>query len=154
MSVSRDSVSRMGRAFSLRGRDRIRFLFKQARRRSGENLTVFYDLRAVESARDTQSPDSPSNIRFLVAVPRRTGSAVARNKIRRRLRETFRTWPGRDKLAGDLIVRYNPPSSKAAGRRTPAPLAERARPDRRLLQALSEDLLETLERVRRQIASE
>ncbi|HSH00520.1 MAG TPA: ribonuclease P protein component [candidate division Zixibacteria bacterium] len=147
MSEFRAGALRMGREFSLRGRDRIKFLFSKARRRSGENLTVFYDLQIAGA-------DQPGGFKALVAVPRRTGSAVARNKIRRRLRETIRTWPRRVELAGDLIVRYNPRSSAAPGKKDSRPLAGRVRLDRSRLQDLSAELGALLERIYQQITTE
>ena len=137
---------RLGREFSLRDRGTISRLFKKAKRRSGKHLTVFYEL---------QLSDNPAEkLKVLVAVPKRTGNAVARNRIRRRLRETFRLWPGRHALAGKLIVRYNPSGGRASGG-TPRPrLAERVKLTRGFLSSLHDELTAMLDDILRRTESE
>jgi len=103
----------MPRSLSLKNRERIRELFKSAKRRSGSSLTVFYHISASQfsdsgSAAES-SPKRQPPVKWLVAIPKRTGSAVVRNRLRRVLRETIRLWPGRENLSGEIIVRYNAP---------------------------------------------
>jgi len=58
--------------------------------------------------------------RIGISVPRRVGPAVARNRIRRRLREIFRRGKPLGPRGGDLVVHVRP----AASRATFAELAE------------------------------
>lgn len=100
--------ARLGRSQSLKSRARIGELFKKAKKRSGSYLTVFYSLSPEQE--DSGKGKGP---KALIAIPKRTGNAVLRNRIRRRLREEFRLWNKRGGLAGEVIVRYNPPGKKA-----------------------------------------
>jgi ribonuclease P protein component len=93
----------MPRSLSLKNRESIRKLFRNAKRRSGSSLTVFYRISPLGNSDE----DRPA--KWLVAIPKRTGNAVRRNKIRRALRETIRLWDNRDRVAGEIAVRYNPP---------------------------------------------
>lgn len=105
--------ARLGRSQSLKSRARISELFKnakKARKRSGSRLTVFYSLQLAQD----NSERGGIGPKILIAIPKRTGNAVLRNRIRRRLREEFRLWEKRQILAGELIVRYNPPSAGGA----------------------------------------
>lgn len=99
MDASHGQNWSLPRSASLGDRRRISELFQTAKRRSGNRLTVFFDLRYVEA--------ESAEFRLLVAIPRKIGSAYRRNRLRRILRETVRLWPGRFNLAGELIVRYN-----------------------------------------------
>jgi ribonuclease P protein component len=42
--------------------------------------------------------------RLGITVSRKVGGAVTRNYVKRRIRESFRRYPGRDRLPSDLIV--------------------------------------------------
>lgn len=65
--------------------------------------------------------------RLGITVSKRVGNAVVRHLLKRRVREIYRRWPGREQLAcRDLVVRLKPP---AAG----VPFAELAREVERLL---------------------
>jgi ribonuclease P protein component len=50
--------------------------------------------------------------RFAFAVPKRVGSAVVRNKIRRRLREILRALPLNEGF--DLVISVRPPAAQAS----------------------------------------
>jgi ribonuclease P protein component len=112
------SRARLGRSQSLKSRAKISELFKKAKKRSGSYLTVFYSLGPCATGESPSGTGKAvggkeiganAGLQILIAVPKRTGNAVLRNKVRRRLREEFRLWDKRGGLAGELIVRYNPP---------------------------------------------
>jgi ribonuclease P protein component len=46
--------------------------------------------------------------RLGVTVSRKVGGAVTRNRLKRRIREVFRRFPGRSRLAHDLVVIAKP----------------------------------------------
>jgi len=138
----------MPRSLSLKNRESIRKLFRNAKRRSGSSLTVFYRISPFAGSDE----DQPA--KWLVAIPKRTGNAVRRNKLRRALRETIRLWENRAKVAGEIAVRYNPPRltpqsgsvkngsvKKGSAKRTPAKL------DKKELQVLRTELIGLLEDV-------
>ncbi len=100
----------MPRSLSLKNRERIRLLFRSAKRRSSKSLTVFYRIcpsNGGDKITDSSIENSPA--KWLVAIPKRTGNAVRRNKLRRVLRETIRLWPKRAHVDGEIIVRFNAP---------------------------------------------
>ncbi|MCH9032410.1 MAG: ribonuclease P protein component, partial [candidate division Zixibacteria bacterium] len=112
------------RSRSLRGRDRIRELIKNGKRRNGESLTVFFDPAFPDVAFPSNVADAGKSsgkddknlfgnaFRIGVLTPKRLGNAVARNRIRRVIRERIRVSDLRSNLQGDLLIRYNPPSRK------------------------------------------
>lgn len=52
--------------------------------------------------------------RLGMTVSRKVGKAVVRQRIKRRLREIFRRWPGRAELgAVDVVVHVKPPAARA-----------------------------------------
>ncbi len=108
-SLEQAKFGSMPRSLSLKNRERIRILFRSAKRRSGRTLTVFYRI-CINSGAEEVSENSPA--KWLVAIPKRTGNAVKRNKIRRALRETIRLWPNRAQVEGEVIVRFNAPFKK------------------------------------------
>jgi ribonuclease P protein component len=145
----------MSRSLSLKDRESIRKLFRSAKRRSGSSLTVFYRIcpsgaGSVGYADGGKKARENHPARWLVAIPKRTGNAVRRNKIRRALRETIRLWDSRDRVAGEIIIRYNPPrlgSQKGSVKKTLAVL------DKRVLGILREELIELLEDVYSRVKS-
>lgn len=103
----------------LRRREEFRRCYSQGRRRHGALLTLHY----------VEGPGP--HPRFGVTTPRRVGTAVRRNKLRRQIRETLRRWPQRRNLRPlDVVVHVKP----AAATTTYAQLREELL---RLLTALS-----------------
>ncbi|MFQ5607116.1 MAG: ribonuclease P protein component [Candidatus Zixiibacteriota bacterium] len=103
--------ARFPRAVSLKSRGQIREALKSSRRRSGENLTVFYNVRPSAAEGPSELTDGP--VRWVFMVPRRVGCAVKRNRIRRRLRECARLWTERHRLSGEIMVRFEPRGRKS-----------------------------------------
>jgi len=136
------------RSLSLKNRERIRELFKSAKRRSGSSLTVFYHI-SVSQDDDEKQPAKEFPAKWLVAIPKRTGNAVVRNKLRRVLRETIRLWPGRQKISGEVIVRYNAPfkSGKANAKATQVIAT-----DKQALTYLRTELTELLETITKHVS--
>ena len=135
----------MPRSLSLKNRERIRELFKSAKRRSGLSLTVFYHISATETEGENTEREPA---KWLVAIPKRTGNAVVRNRFRRVLRETIRLWPGRQTISGEVIVRYNAPfkSGKANAKTAPA-----VSTDKQALTSLRAELITLLETITKQV---
>ena len=95
---------------SLRPADRLRrrphFLrcYRQGRRRSGAFI-LLYSFSGNETGRP----------RMGVTVSRKVGKAVVRNRVKRRLREIFRRWPGRQDLRGvDIVLHARPEAARAS----------------------------------------
>ncbi|MCH7877815.1 MAG: ribonuclease P protein component [candidate division Zixibacteria bacterium] len=84
-------------------------------RRSGKNLTVFYNVRAAQGV----SLDFAEALKWVFMVPKRTGTAVTRNRIRRQIREIARLWIGRKNLSGEIMVRYESAGRQTSGRQGP-----------------------------------
>lgn len=81
----------------LRRREEFRRCYSQGRRRHGALLTLHY----------VEGPGP--HPRFGVTTPRRVGTAVRRNKLRRQIRETLRRWPQRRNLGPlDVVVHVKP----------------------------------------------
>ena len=102
----------------------IRFTFPRRMRLTGKSaFTKVYDAKARSSAGPLLVYGLPNEVghsRLGLAVPRRVGTAVKRNAIKRRLREAFRLiqhqLPGLNETAGyDLVinVREHEPLSPA-----------------------------------------
>jgi ribonuclease P protein component len=71
------------RAFILRSRPRFDEIFARGERLSTKHFTLLISL---------PQPGSPARVAFL--TPKKIGDAVHRNRVRRRMRETFRRhWP-------------------------------------------------------------
>ncbi len=98
---------------ALKSRGRIRQGLKTFQRRSGRNLTVFYNVQPVQGA----SLEFAAPLKWVFMVPKRIGTAVTRNRLRRQIREIARVWAGRQNLCGEIMVRLEPKGSKTAGRR-------------------------------------
>ena len=89
----------------LRKRREFEECYASGVRVSGRHLQVF--LLA-------DSPGRPARPRLGISVPRRVGTAVTRNRVRRRLREIFRrTRSLFATAAGDLVVHARPSSAGA-----------------------------------------
>ena len=95
----------------------MRELIQNGKRRQGESLTVFFDPAftgaAVSGADGNLGESSGGNDKKLrgdifrvgVLTPKRLGNAVARNRIRRAIRERIRVPDLRSHLRGDLLIR-------------------------------------------------
>ena len=53
-------------------------------------------------------------LEWVFMVPRRTGTAVTRNRIRRQVREIARLWTGRRDLIGEIMVRFESVDNKTS----------------------------------------
>jgi ribonuclease P protein component len=94
----------------LRGDERLRrrvdFLkcYRAGRRRQGA-LAILYAL-----------PNDFAQPRLGITASRKLGPAVVRNRLKRRVRETYRRWGGRPALpALDLVVHLQPAAASASG---------------------------------------
>lgn len=56
-------------------------------------------------------------LKWVFMVPKRIGTAVIRNRIRRQIREIVREWAGRQDLSGEIMVRLEPKGSNTTGKR-------------------------------------
>lgn len=61
-----------------------------------------------------RSPEAGSPARMGLVVSRKVGNAVARNRVKRRVRELFRTWDGLLPAGIDLVVIAGPGSADVA----------------------------------------
>jgi ribonuclease P protein component len=91
-----------------RSEDRLRrradFLrcYRTGRRRTG-SLSILYFVPNVEG-----------RPRLGVTASRKVGNSVVRHRLKRRIRETYRRWPGRGEIpALDLVVHLKPEAAKA-----------------------------------------
>jgi ribonuclease P protein component len=71
-------------------------VYRQGRRHFAEHITVFYLLRKTEP--------EPKGPRIGFTVGKAMGGAVARNRIKRRLREAVRLNGLRENLAVDVVI--------------------------------------------------
>ena len=105
-SPSPDSVNPHSAAFPKQYRllRRLDFqrVYKQGQRRSASLCTVFYQ------------PNGLAETRLGITVPKRLGTAVLRNRIKRRIREVFRLH--RQELPGgwDIVLNPRPGAATAA----------------------------------------
>jgi len=104
------------RVVSARDYTRIR---RSGRRLASRNFAVTIAVREGDSAEDGSKAD-PGPTRLGMAVSRRVGNAVERNRIKRAIREWFRV--SRDRLADsvDIVVIARP----GAARREPVEIAQ------------------------------
>jgi ribonuclease P protein component len=113
----RETFSRDDR---LRKRREFEECYSSGVRVSGRHLQVFL----LTGKTPSPDPGPPGRFRLGLSVSRRVGGAVARNRVRRRLREIFRrnreVFGGR---AGNLVINAKP----SAARATFAELAEEYR---------------------------
>ncbi|HET9177044.1 MAG TPA: ribonuclease P protein component [Terriglobia bacterium] len=77
-------------------------VYEQGQRRSASLCTIFY------------RPNGLAQTRLGITVPRRLGTAVLRNRIKRRVREIFRL--NRKELPGgwDIVLNPRPAAAKVA----------------------------------------
>jgi ribonuclease P protein component len=87
----------------LRKRREFEECYASGVRVSGRHVQVFF-----------LAGDSPGRPRLGISVPRRVGSAVERNRVRRRLREIFRRNRGLLAASADRLVVNARPSAAAA----------------------------------------
>ncbi len=87
--------------FRLLGRSEFRRVYNDGERRSGPIGAVFF------------RPNGLAHSRLGITVPARVGGAVLRNRMKRRLREVFRT--NRASIPGgwDIVVNPRQPLAKA-----------------------------------------
>ena len=77
--------------------------YRSGRRRGGPLATLHY------LANDFQHP------RIGITASRKVGGAVVRNRLKRRIREVYRRWPGRAAIPGlDLVVHLKPAAREAS----------------------------------------
>jgi ribonuclease P protein component len=88
---------RLTREESLRRRVDYLRCYRQGRRRHGA-LAILYFV-----------PNELPHPRLGVTASRKVGKAVVRHRLRRRVKEIFRRWNGRDRLPSlDLVVHLKP----------------------------------------------
>jgi ribonuclease P protein component len=88
----------------LRRRADYQRAYRQGRRRSGACFIVYL------VANDAGLP------RLGITVSRKVGKAAVRQRVKRRVREAFRRWPGRAELpAVDIVVHARPAAAAADG---------------------------------------
>ena len=80
-------------------------------RRSADYLKCYRRGRRLRGplARLHYAPNDLGHPRLGITASRKVGKAVVRNRLKRRVRETYRRWPGRGSLpAVDLVVHLEP----------------------------------------------
>jgi ribonuclease P protein component len=78
--------------------------YEQGRRRHGELATIYIAEREPAATRP----------RLGITVTRKVGGSVVRHRVKRRIREIYRRWSKRDRLAPyDIVVQARPAASKA-----------------------------------------
>ena len=76
--------------------------YRSGRRRGGPLATLHY------IANDHPHP------RLGITASRKVGGAVIRNRLKRRIREVYRRWPGRSRLpAVDMVIHLKPTAREA-----------------------------------------
>ena len=95
-------TERLTKEERLRRRADYQRCYREGRRRHG----TFVTLHLV--------PNSLEFPRLGITATRKVGSAVVRNRLKRRIREIYRRWSQREKLpALDLVVHLKPAASEA-----------------------------------------
>jgi ribonuclease P protein component len=88
---------RLARRETLRRSADFQRCYRGGARLSGALVTLHYH------------PNELGHPRLGATVSRRVGSAVVRNRLKRRTREIYRRWPGRSELpAFDLVAHFKP----------------------------------------------
>ncbi|MCB1057938.1 MAG: ribonuclease P protein component [Acidobacteria bacterium] len=81
----------------LRRRADYQHCYRQGRRRHGPLATLHY------------VPNALAHPRLGITATRKVGGSVVRQRLKRRIREIYRRWPGRGDLpAADLVVHLKP----------------------------------------------
>jgi ribonuclease P protein component len=86
-------------------------------RRSADYLRCYRRGRRLRGsyARLHFAPNEEGHPRLGITASRKVGKAVVRNRLKRRVREVFRRYPGREELpAVDLVVHVEPAAADAA----------------------------------------
>lgn len=93
----------LGRRHRLRRRSEFQRCYRLGRKRHGSLASLHF------------LPSSESDLRLGVTATRKVGNAVARHRVKRRVREIFRRWPGRSGLAAaDVVVHLKPEAAAAS----------------------------------------
>lgn len=93
---------RLRREHKVRRRPDYQRCYRQGRRRHGPLATLHY------------VPNSLSHPRLGITASRKVGKAVVRQRLKRRVREVYRRWPGRSALPNaDLVVHLKPAAAGA-----------------------------------------
>ena len=78
--------------------------YRRGRRASGPLFLLYF------------LPNQMSGPRLGITASRKVGGAVVRNRLRRRVREAYRRWPGRARLPRlDLVVHLQPAAAASDG---------------------------------------
>lgn len=77
--------------------------YRTGRRRSGTLVMLYF------------VPNALGSPRMGITASRKVGNAVVRNRLKRRIREIYRRWPGRAGLAAVDLVVHLKPEAKGAG---------------------------------------
>lgn len=94
---------RLTAAEKLTRRSEYQRCYREGRRRHGAFVTLF------------AAPAPADHPRLGITATRRVGSAVVRNRLKRRVREIYRRWSGRTELpAVDLVVHLKPEAARAS----------------------------------------
>lgn len=94
---------RLTRAEKLSRRSEFQRCYRHGRRRHGAYATLF------------TTPAPADHARIGITATRKVGSAVMRNRLKRRVREIYRRWSGRTELPSvDLVVHLKPAAAQAS----------------------------------------
>ncbi len=110
-TTGRERFRREARLRSSQDFQRVR---RRGRRQQGRYLTLMYARRAEAAPAEPGAPDSarlPARIGF--SVNKRVGSAVRRNRVKRRLREAIRRRLWKTQPGWDMIVAVRPEAADA-----------------------------------------
>lgn len=98
----------------LRRRAEYQRCYSQGRKRHGSLLSLHVHPRVVAPAAEVADA-SPSGPRLGITASRKVGNSVVRHLLKRRVRESYRRWPGRAALpALDVVVHLKPAAALAS----------------------------------------